>query len=148
MFPNLFTIGPFTVHTYGLFVAIGLFAGLIVTMRIAKPEGILNEKTSLHVEQFFRNMLSEIFGLGKEMISEKDYEVDIALTDFKKLKIVGEVKWKRRITKNEIKRIEHVLKRFDCRKILIVPDKENIEGKISGIEVWDVKKILNEINAK
>lgn len=40
MFPNLFTIGPFAVHTYGLFVAIGLFAGLIVTMRIAKSEGI------------------------------------------------------------------------------------------------------------
>ena len=40
MFPDLFAIGPLTVHTYGLFVATGFFAGLIVTMGIAKSEGI------------------------------------------------------------------------------------------------------------
>ncbi len=40
MFPDLFSIGPFTIHTYGLFVAIGFLTGLMVTVRIAKSEGI------------------------------------------------------------------------------------------------------------
>jgi phosphatidylglycerol:prolipoprotein diacylglycerol transferase len=40
MFPDLLTIGPLTVHTYGLFVATGFFAGLIVTLKIAKSQGI------------------------------------------------------------------------------------------------------------
>ncbi len=40
MFPDLFSIGPVTIHTYGLFVAIGFLAGLMVTVRIARTEGI------------------------------------------------------------------------------------------------------------
>ncbi|MCP4681343.1 MAG: prolipoprotein diacylglyceryl transferase [Desulfobacterales bacterium] len=40
MFPNLFSIGPLTFHTYGLFVALGFFVGLMVTIRLGKSEGI------------------------------------------------------------------------------------------------------------
>lgn len=40
MFPDLFSIGAFTIHTYGLFVAMGFFAGLIVAVRIGKSEGM------------------------------------------------------------------------------------------------------------
>jgi phosphatidylglycerol:prolipoprotein diacylglycerol transferase len=40
MFPNLFTIGPFTLHTYGLLVAIGFLSGILITVRIAKSRGI------------------------------------------------------------------------------------------------------------
>ena len=40
MFPDLFSIGPFTLHTYGLFVAAGFFVGLAVTAKIGKSEGI------------------------------------------------------------------------------------------------------------
>jgi phosphatidylglycerol:prolipoprotein diacylglycerol transferase len=39
MHPDLFTIGPFTLHTYGLFVATGFFVGLLVTLKIGKAEG-------------------------------------------------------------------------------------------------------------
>lgn len=111
-------------------------------------EGILREKIPLHVEQFFGNLMSKIFGLGKEKISERDYEVDIALTDFKKLKVVGEVKWKNRINKTEINRIEEVLNRFNCRRILLVPDKKLLGKKPEGIEVWDVRDILKKIKEK
>lgn len=40
MFPELVTLGPFTLHTYGLFVALGFLAGLLVATRIAGSQGI------------------------------------------------------------------------------------------------------------
>jgi phosphatidylglycerol:prolipoprotein diacylglycerol transferase len=40
MYPELFTIGPLTLHTYGLFVAIGLVVGIIVAIKIGKSQGI------------------------------------------------------------------------------------------------------------
>jgi phosphatidylglycerol:prolipoprotein diacylglycerol transferase len=36
MFPELFTIGPVTLHTYGLFIAIAIVVGILVTIRIGK----------------------------------------------------------------------------------------------------------------
>lgn len=45
MFPDLFSIGPFTLHTYGLFVATGFLAGLMVTIKIGKAEGITAQQT-------------------------------------------------------------------------------------------------------
>ena len=40
MFPELFSIGPLTLHTYGLFVAIGLVAGIFITIPIGRSLGI------------------------------------------------------------------------------------------------------------
>ena len=40
MYPDLFSIGPLTVHTYGLLVAIGFTVGLLVTIRIGKAQGV------------------------------------------------------------------------------------------------------------
>jgi phosphatidylglycerol:prolipoprotein diacylglycerol transferase len=41
MFPVLFSIGPFTLHTYGIFVATGIVAGVLVTIRIGRSRGIM-----------------------------------------------------------------------------------------------------------
>jgi phosphatidylglycerol:prolipoprotein diacylglycerol transferase len=38
MFPILFKIGPFTFHTYGLLVALGVFVGLKITIALARQE--------------------------------------------------------------------------------------------------------------
>jgi phosphatidylglycerol:prolipoprotein diacylglycerol transferase len=40
MFPDLISIGPVTIHTYGPFVAIGVVGGLMITVKIGKSEGI------------------------------------------------------------------------------------------------------------
>jgi phosphatidylglycerol:prolipoprotein diacylglycerol transferase len=40
MHPDLFSIGPLTIHTYGLLVAIGIFVGITVATRFGKHEGI------------------------------------------------------------------------------------------------------------
>jgi len=40
MHPDLFNIGPLTLHTYGLFVAIGFIAGILITIKLGKSRGI------------------------------------------------------------------------------------------------------------
>lgn len=40
MFPKLVTLGDFTLHTYGLLVALGLLVGLFVTRRFAARSGL------------------------------------------------------------------------------------------------------------
>ena len=40
MHPDLFSIGPLTIHTYGLFVAVGFAVALLVTIKIGKARGL------------------------------------------------------------------------------------------------------------
>lgn len=49
MFPDLITIGSFTIHTYGVLTAIGLLVGFYVGLHFAKREGI----TEKHYENMF-----------------------------------------------------------------------------------------------
>ncbi len=41
MFPVLFSIGPLTLHTYGIFVATGLVVGVLVTIRIGRSQRMM-----------------------------------------------------------------------------------------------------------
>lgn len=40
MHPDLFSIGPLTLHTYGLFVALGFIAGILIAIKLGKSAGI------------------------------------------------------------------------------------------------------------
>jgi phosphatidylglycerol:prolipoprotein diacylglycerol transferase len=40
MHPELFSIGPLTLHTYGLLVALGIVVGIMVTIPIGRSQGI------------------------------------------------------------------------------------------------------------
>lgn len=44
MFPDLFSIGPLTIHTYGFFVALGFITGILVTVRLGKKQGIPSQQ--------------------------------------------------------------------------------------------------------
>lgn len=44
MHPDLITIGPLTIHTYGFFVALGFIIALFVTIRLGKTEGFDAQK--------------------------------------------------------------------------------------------------------
>jgi hypothetical protein len=87
-------------------------------------------------------LLSKIFGLWAEKIVERDFEVDIALTDFRQLKVVVEVKWGD-INGVELSRIEDKLSRFNCRRILFLPNADMPPRTSEKLEVWDVKTILS-----
>ena len=105
---------------------------------------VLEEKLPKHVEQFVRNLFVKIFGVAHKIIEEKDLEVDVALFEFKKPKIVAEVKWVKKLTGDEVESIEENLNSFkECRKILVVPDKNILKVFPKNIEVFDVKDIVN-----
>ena len=46
MFPKLFTIGSFSIPTYGVLVALGFLAGLTVAGRLAKRAGLPSDKVT------------------------------------------------------------------------------------------------------
>ena len=107
---------------------------------------VIDAKIPFHVEQFFRNLLSKVFGLIYQRIEEKNFDVDITLFEFKKIKLIGEVKWKNFVSRDEVKKIEDNLHKFKCRRILIVPNKTTVEREPEGIEIWDIEDILNLVN--
>ncbi|MCD6114683.1 ATP-binding protein [bacterium] len=112
-------------------------------------EKYIIEKIPMHVEDFLRELLGKIFGMRVFLINKPNLEVDIALVGFQKLKIVGEVKWKKRVGRAEMKEIEEKLGKFKgCRKILIVPSEKALEKELKGIEVWDVERIMEELEVK
>jgi phosphatidylglycerol:prolipoprotein diacylglycerol transferase len=59
MYPELFSIGPVTIHTYGFFVALGLVAGVLVTIKIGKSQGISAQQV---MDMGFIMILSGIIG--------------------------------------------------------------------------------------
>jgi phosphatidylglycerol:prolipoprotein diacylglycerol transferase len=44
MHPDLFSIGPITLHTYGLFVALGCITGILSAIRLGKSMGINSQQ--------------------------------------------------------------------------------------------------------
>lgn len=59
MFPNLFSLGPLTLHTYGLFVALGFTAGLLVTLRLGRAYGLSSQQV---MDMAFVSIVSGIIG--------------------------------------------------------------------------------------
>lgn len=45
MYNDLFSIGPFTVHTYGLMIAIGIIAAYLTIEHRAKKQGLDADST-------------------------------------------------------------------------------------------------------
>lgn len=103
---------------------------------------VFRNRASFLIEQFAERLLSRLWGLKPVKILKP--EVDIALVEYKRLKVVGEVKWKRRVTREEVREAEEKLSKFDAeRKILIVPEKHVVSGE-TGLEVWDVERMSKE----
>lgn len=102
---------------------------------------VVIEKIPRHVEQFLRRFFSKCFGMQHQIIESKDFEIDIALFEFKNLKLVAEVKWKTRISSKEIKEIEKSLKDLSAKNFLSFQKRKSLK-KPENIEVWDVKDLL------
>ncbi len=110
---------------------------------IQLPWGFLEKAVSqylpLLVEQFVERLLAEAWGLKPVKILEPD-EIDIGLVEYKKLRIVGEVKWKSKISRSEIKRIESKLYSYpEAEKILIVPDETIVPE--TELKILDIRKM-------
>lgn len=59
MFPDLFSIGPLTIHTYGLFVAIGFAVAILVAIKVGKAQGMQPEQV---MDMGFITILCAIVG--------------------------------------------------------------------------------------
>ncbi len=63
MFPILIRLGPITLHTYGLLVALGIFAGIKICIRAASKDGFSGKEVQDSIYQLgFYVMLSGILG--------------------------------------------------------------------------------------
>lgn len=82
---------------------------------------VVQQKLPIHVEEFFFSLLSKLFGLRKMIVEEPP--LDITLFEFKRMKVVGEVKWGK-VEKEESSRIGERLRKFDGERYLIVPEAE------------------------
>ncbi|WP_240910999.1 ATPase [Thermococcus sp. MV5] len=102
----------------------------------------IDEKLPKHVESFVEDLLAKVYGLRPVRVEMPELELDIALQGFKRLELVGEVKWKERVKREEIRKIEEKLSRFDCRRVLVVPNEEVLEREPEGIEVLTPRSLL------
>ncbi len=59
MHPDLFSIGSITIHTYGIFVAGGIFSGVFLAMKLAEKEGI---SSTIISDMCFWMVISAILG--------------------------------------------------------------------------------------
>ncbi len=91
---------------------------------------VVGEKLPFHVERFVESLASKTYGMVPVKIEEP--EIDFALVSFKKVKVVGEVKWKK-IGLGEVKAAEDKLSAFDAEKLLVVPDKRGLKSSILKI---------------
>ncbi|NJE31101.1 ATPase [Thermococcus sp. 18S1] len=102
----------------------------------------VNYKLPRHVEDFIADLLAKVYGLRRVSVELPELELDIALQGFKRLELVGEVKWRDRVKKEDVRKIEEKLSKFDCRKVLVVPGWESLEREPKGIEVLTPEELL------
>jgi len=102
----------------------------------------VDEKVPRHVEDFIESLLAKAYGLRPVKVELPDLELDVALMGFSKLKLIGEVKWKSRVKREEVKKIEENLSKFRCRKVLVVPSEDALEREPEGIEVLTPEELI------
>ena len=61
---------------------------------------------------------------------------------FSKLELIGEVKWKSKVKREEVKKIEEKLSKFRCRKVLVVPSEDTLKREPEGIEVLTPEELI------
>lgn len=83
------------------------------------------------VEDNLREALADKFGLRAAVVEAKDYDVDVCLLKFKRPAVALEVKWKKKLRKEDIRKAEQNLSRIGAEKALIfVPDKATVRSTV------------------
>ncbi len=106
-------------------------------------ERIVQEIMPRIVEDNIREFLAQKFGLSEAIIESKDYDIDTCLLRFNKPEVVAEVKWKEKINKEEMRKVEADLNEIKAKKrYLFVQDKRKFFGLKSNIEIVDINDFL------
>jgi len=98
-------------------------------------EKIVKSRMPLLVERFIERLLAELYGYKPVKVLEP--EIDIALVEYQRIRLVAEVKWVGKLDRRAVRNIEAKLSQFpDARKLLVVPDKTIVPE--TWLEVLDV----------
>lgn len=92
------------------------------------------------VEDNVREYLADKYGLKETVMEAADYDVDACLVKFQKPEIVVEVKWKDKITKEDVVKAEENLQKAGAKKrLMFVPDKTGLKSdKVEFMDVTDL----------
>ena len=109
------------------------------------------QRLPILVERFVERLLADAHGLRPVKILEPE-EIDIALVEYKRLRIVAEVKWTTRpLSRRDLDKIEARLKRYeDAEPILVVPEESLAAGE-TGLHILDyrgMKQLAEETYAR
>lgn len=99
-------------------------------------------KISFYIEDFISELLIEKKGLTKVIYNKPDQEIDVVLKKFKKIEIIGSIKWKK-IDAVKLTTVKQNLNINAKTKFLFVKEKKNRQ-KIEDIIIYDpsdLKKI-------
>lgn len=89
------------------------------------------------MERFAERFFAELYGLKPVKVLEP--EVDIALVEYSRLKLVGEVKWRHRISRADVEAAEAKLLRLASHAVLVVPSRDAVPP--TRLEVWGLEEM-------
>jgi len=93
------------------------------------------------MEDAIRNLIASSLGKNVHLHQSEENEIDGVLTSFKAPQIVLEVKWKKTIKTEDIRKAEKNLQKISAkRRILIVPSKKDLKSDM--IEIAEIKDFL------
>jgi hypothetical protein len=108
----------------------------------AETEQIINKFIPLVVEDCMREFFADWFGLTETIIEAKDYDIDCCLLKFKRPAFAIEIKWKKKISQEDISKAEQNLSKIDAkRKLFFVPDKSGLSSK--HIDIVDISDFMD-----
>ncbi|MFH1638523.1 MAG: AAA family ATPase [Candidatus Woesearchaeota archaeon] len=100
---------------------------------------IIDEVMPKIVEDNIRELFAIKYGFIETIVETKDYDIDAYLLKFKKPEMAIEIKWKRKVSKEDIAKAEKNLEKIDAkRKILFVADKSLVHSKLETLDISDL----------
>ena len=103
-------------------------------------EAYIQEIIPKIMENSIRDIVGQVYGLNVFHYQTRDLELDGIYAKFKKPEIALEVKWKNKLRKKDLVKIENNLEKINVkRRILFVPDKKNLFS--DKIEIMDISDL-------
>jgi AAA+ ATPase superfamily predicted ATPase len=103
---------------------------------------VFSERAPMHIQFFLGELMAEHLDGTFRYQMTKDFDIDIIVTKRKKPIFVGEVKWRRKVSKNDVNRFITNTEKFRCKKALI----SLVPVQTEEIEVLTPKDLLKMIS--
>ncbi|MEW5936977.1 MAG: AAA family ATPase [Candidatus Thermoplasmatota archaeon] len=100
---------------------------------------IIEERLPHHVESFVGELMGEILGGTFMYHMSASYDMDVVIAKRGRPVFIGEVKWRKRVRKSDVRKFLRNTERFDCRKAFITKSSLATDE----VEVITPKKLLS-----